>query len=53
MKTENQTKAEYSLKQLEKDKIIERQLRFQDLLINISTTYINSDLSDIDKLESL
>lgn len=32
------------------DKIIERQLRFQDLLIQISTTYINSDLSDIDKL---
>ncbi|SFD39781.1 sensor histidine kinase [Algibacter pectinivorans] len=37
-------------KQLEKDKIIERQLRFQDLLISISTKYINSDLSDIDKL---
>jgi signal transduction histidine kinase len=36
--------------QIEKDKIIERQLRFQDLLISISTTYINSDLSDIDKL---
>ncbi|WP_405414602.1 ATP-binding protein [Maribacter sp. Asnod1-A12] len=38
------------LNQLEKDKIIERQLRFQELLISISTTYINSDLSDIDKL---
>ena len=38
------------LKQLEKDKIIERQLRFQDLLISISTQYINSDLTDIDKL---
>ncbi|WP_179338711.1 sensor histidine kinase [Winogradskyella ludwigii] len=50
MKTENQTNTENSLKQLEKDRIIERQLRFQDLLINISTTYINSDLSDIDKL---
>ncbi|CAH8285863.1 GAF domain-containing protein [Mariniflexile fucanivorans] len=36
--------------QLEKDKIIERHLRFQDLLISISTKYINSDLSDIDKL---
>ncbi|WP_298497689.1 ATP-binding protein [uncultured Algibacter sp.] len=37
-------------KQFEKDKIIERHLRFQDLLISISTKYINSDLSDIDKL---
>ncbi|MDO6596642.1 ATP-binding protein [Oceanihabitans sp. 2_MG-2023] len=37
-------------KQLEKDRIIERHLRFQDLLISISTKYINSDLSDIDKL---
>ncbi|MDN3667238.1 ATP-binding protein [Algibacter miyuki] len=36
--------------QEEKDRIIERQLRFQDLLISISTTYINSDLSDIDQL---
>lgn len=36
--------------QLEKDAIIERQLRFQDLLISISTTYINSDLSDINAL---
>ncbi|MEP3836901.1 MAG: ATP-binding protein [Algibacter sp.] len=35
---------------MEKDKIIERHLRFQDLLISISTKYINSDLSDIDKL---
>ena len=33
-----------------KDRIIERQLRFQDLLISISTTYINSDLTDIDAL---
>jgi signal transduction histidine kinase len=38
------------LEQIEKDKIIERQLRFQELLISISTKYINSDLSDIDKL---
>lgn len=38
------------LKQLEKDKIIERQIRFQELLISISTQYINSDLSDIDNL---
>ncbi|MFD1615891.1 GAF domain-containing sensor histidine kinase [Gelatiniphilus marinus] len=30
--------------------IIERQMRFQELLIQISTTYINSDLSDIDHL---
>ncbi|MFD0798777.1 ATP-binding protein [Maribacter chungangensis] len=36
--------------QLEKDAIIKRQLRFQELLINISTKYINSDLVDIDKL---
>ncbi|KGK30791.1 histidine kinase [Cellulophaga sp. E6(2014)] len=36
--------------QEEKDKIIERQLRFQNLLISISTQYINSDLSDIDTL---
>jgi len=33
-----------------KNKIIERQLRFQDLLISISTKYINADLSNIDKL---
>lgn len=39
-----------TLLQLEKDKIIERQLRFQKLLISISTKYINSDLSDIDSL---
>jgi signal transduction histidine kinase len=44
----SQTNIEVS--QLEKDKIIERHLRFQDLLISISTKYINSDLSDIDKL---
>lgn len=36
--------------QREKDAIIKRQLRFQELLINISTKYINSDLLDIDKL---
>lgn len=35
---------------LEKDKIIERQLRFQELLISISTTYINADISDIDQI---
>ncbi len=39
-----------NFEQIEKDIIIKRQLRFQDLLISISTTYINSDLSDIDKL---
>ena len=38
------------LTQKEKDNIIQRQLRFQDLLISISTTYINADLSDIDQL---
>ena len=36
--------------QVEKDKIIERQLRFQDLLISISTKYINADLSNTDPL---
>ena len=41
---------ENELIQFEKDQIIKRQLRFQDLLISISTKYINSDLSDIDKL---
>jgi signal transduction histidine kinase len=40
-KTTNNTK---------KDKIIQRQLRFQELLISISTSYINSDLTDIDTL---
>lgn len=39
-----------NMQQHDKDKIIQRQLRFQELLINISTKYINSDLSDIDKL---
>ncbi|NRD23665.1 GHKL domain-containing protein [Winogradskyella litoriviva] len=39
-----------AISQAEKDKIIERQLRFQDLLISISTQYINSDLSDMNKL---
>ncbi|WP_299100417.1 ATP-binding protein [uncultured Winogradskyella sp.] len=43
-------KNEDQILKLEKDKIIERQLRFQQLLISISTTYINSDLSDIDDL---
>ena len=36
--------------QREKDKIIERQLRFQNLLMSISTQYINADVSDIDGL---
>ncbi|KPM31044.1 Two-component sensor histidine kinase [Croceitalea dokdonensis DOKDO 023] len=39
-----------NMAQLEKDAIIKRQLRFQELLIQISTKYINSDLVDIDKL---
>lgn len=34
----------------EKDKLIDYQFRFQDLLINISTTYINADLKHIDAL---
>ncbi|WP_299060960.1 ATP-binding protein [uncultured Polaribacter sp.] len=34
----------------EKDSIIKRQLRFQQLLISISNTYINADLSDINKI---
>ena len=54
MKSEQQNSPEAisitNFNQEEKDKIIERQLRFQDLLIHISTTYINSDLSDIDQL---
>ena len=36
--------------QQEKDVIIERQLRFQKLLMSISTKYINADVSDIDDL---
>ncbi|SDS28380.1 GAF domain-containing protein [Polaribacter sp. KT25b] len=43
-------KEKKDFEQLEKDKIIERQLRFQDLLISISTKYINSDLSNTDSL---
>lgn len=35
---------------MKKDKIIKQQLRLQDLLISISTKYINADLSNIDKL---
>ncbi|TXD53967.1 MULTISPECIES: ATP-binding protein [unclassified Polaribacter] len=35
---------------MEKDEIIKQQLRLQDLLISISTTFINADLSDIDEL---
>jgi signal transduction histidine kinase len=35
---------------MEKDKIIKQQLLLQDLLISISTKYINADLSDLDKL---
>lgn len=33
-----------------KDAITNRQLRFQELLIDISTKYLNSDLDNIDKL---
>lgn len=43
-------KENHGFEQVEKDKIIERQLRFQDLLISISTKYINADLSNIDAL---
>lgn len=38
------------ISQEEKDKIIDYQLRFQDVLISISTKYINSDLCNIDEL---
>lgn len=48
--TEFTNKNSIDLEQEAKDNIIKRQLRFQDLLISISTTYINSDLSDIDVL---
>lgn len=44
------TNKNMSTNKAHKDSIIERQLRFQELLISISTTYINADLSDIDKL---
>ncbi|MBU2921099.1 GHKL domain-containing protein [Winogradskyella psychrotolerans] len=50
MKKESLPNSKHGFNQSKKDKIIERQLRFQDLLISVSTTYINSDLSDIDKL---
>ena len=36
--------------QVEKDRIIDYQLRFQNLLISISTQYINADLKNIDDL---
>lgn len=42
--------ASNAINKTEKDRIIEKQLRFQNLLISISTTYINADLTDIDKL---
>jgi signal transduction histidine kinase len=35
---------------MKKGKIIKKQLRLQELLISISTKYINADLSDIDEL---
>lgn len=38
------------MEHLEKDNIIERHLRFQNLLISISTQYINADITDIDSL---
>lgn len=36
--------------QVDKDQIINQQLRLQQLLISISTEYINADLHDIDGL---
>jgi signal transduction histidine kinase len=42
--------SELNFEQMNKDKIIEQQLLLQDLLISISTKYINADLSDIDEL---
>ena len=41
---------ESNVNQIEKDNIIQKQLRFQELLISISTTYINADLSHVDQL---
>jgi signal transduction histidine kinase len=38
------------LNQNERDKIIDYHLRFQDLLISISTKYINAELSNVDDL---
>jgi signal transduction histidine kinase len=43
----NLTNAAFGLERLEKDKIIAQQIQLQDLLIQISTKYINADLSDI------
>tara|TARA_R110002049_G_scaffold292736_1_gene477419 strand:+ start:179 stop:1633 length:1455 start_codon:yes stop_codon:yes gene_type:complete len=41
---------ESNVNQIEKDNIIQKQLRFQELLISISTTYINANLSHVDQL---
>jgi hypothetical protein len=43
----NLTNAAYGLERSEKDKIIAQQIKLQDLLIQISTKYINADLSDL------
>lgn len=42
-----------SLNSLDKDQIIDQQYRLQQLLIKISTEYINADLTDIDSLIDL
>lgn len=46
----NLTNAAYGLERSEKDKIIAQQIKLQDLLIQISTKYINADLSDLNTM---
>ncbi len=46
----NLTNAVYELERSEKDKIIAQQIKLQDLLIQISTQYINADLSDLNAM---
>ena len=43
----NLTNAAFELERSKKDKIIAQQIQLQDLLIQISTKYINADLSDL------
>lgn len=43
----NLTNAAYGLERSEKDKIIAQQIQLQDFLIEISSKYINADLSDL------
>lgn len=46
----NLANAAYGLERTEKDKIIAQQIKLQDLLIQISTKYINADLSDLNTM---